>query len=360
MNKKLIALAVASAFVAPVAMADTSNVTISGQMHFSLDSLKGKNAAGTDLTNQWNVSTNASFIQFAGTEDLGNGTSAVWKLKTYISAGGTGNSGDPYNLSASDGFTNGPAYLGMSGKTWGTVLLGKNEAPMKVLGRKVDLFGNQIGDIRNLGLGFDNRPNNAIQYTSPSLSGFVLDAMYSTNLITAAKTATTDKSETMWSGTGIYTNGPILVGLGYEKHNLSRLGTGLQDEKDWRLDGGYNFGAFKVVAMYEKVTDKSGASGVHQHVWDLGGAYKMGNNTIKAQYAKISDLGSTSNTGANMWALGLDHMMSKRTTVYAAYARTNNDTAASYSAFGAGHGDNPGTVAGKDPSGFSFGMIHNF
>jgi hypothetical protein len=52
--------------------------------------------------------------------------------------------------------------------------------------------------------------------------------------------------------------------------------------------------------------------------------------------------------------------MSKRTTVYAAYARTNNDTNSTYSAFGAGHGDNPGTVVGKDPSGLSFGMIHNF
>ncbi len=98
----------------------------------------------------------------------------------------------------------------------------------------------------------------------------------------------------------------------------------------------------------------------------------MGATTLKAQYYKASDLTDCglvdcSATGGNMIAVGADYSLSKRTTAYVAYAKTNNDssnvvgvTNASFSAFGGGHGDNPGTVAGKDPSGFSVGMKHSF
>lgn len=366
MDKKLIALAVAGLFVAPMAMADNSSVVISGQIHMSVDSLDGKNAAGTGMDRQTNVSSNASYIDFSGKEDMGNGLNAIWKLKTFVSMGGTGNSGDPYNTNASDGFTNGPAYLGLAGKSWGALKLGKDEAPMKVLGRKIDLFGNQIGDSRNLSMGFDNRPNNAIEYNSANWGGFSANVMYSTNLTNPAGAAgyvptyTTNNSIDLTSATAYYDAGPFFVGLGYEKIGTSKLGAGKVDTKDWRLGAGGNIGDFKLVAVYEKANDKGGVSGADQKVWGVGGAYKMGSNTIKAQYYKAGDVGNTANSGAKMYAIGFDHSLSKRTTAYLAYARTNNDAAASYSAFGGGHGDNPGTVVGGNPSGFSVGMIHNF
>jgi predicted porin len=92
----------------------------------------------------------------------------------------------------------------------------------------------------------------------------------------------------------------------------------------------------------------------------------MGATTLKAQYYKANDLSNCdagddcSNTAANMVAIGADYALSKRTTAYVAYARTNNDDDVAYSAFGGGHGDNPGTVTGKDPSGLSIGMKHAF
>ncbi|MES2366331.1 MAG: porin [Pseudomonadota bacterium] len=370
MDKKLIALAVAGLFVAPMAMADNSSVVISGQIHMSVDSLDGKNAAGTGMDRQTNVSSNASYIDFSGKEDMGNGLNAIWKLKTYVSMGGTGNSGDPYNTTAADGFTNGPAYLGLAGNSWGAIKLGKDESPMKMLGRKVDLFGNQIGDSRNLSMGFDNRPNNAIEYNSAVWGGFSANVMYSTNLngpTNAAKqqygtanTYTLSNSVDLTSATAYYDAGAFFVGLGYEKIGTSNLGAGFVDTKDWRVAAGGNIGDFKLVGVYEKSSDQFGKSGADQKVWGVGGAYKMGSNTIKAQYYKAGDVGNTANSGAKMYAIGFDHSLSKRTTAYLAYARTNNDAAASYSAFGAGHGDNPGTVVGGNPSGFSVGMIHNF
>ena len=69
-----------------------------------------------------------------------------------------------------------------------------------------------------------------------------------------------------------------------------------------------------------------------------------------------------SETGASMFAIGADYALSKRTTTYVAYARTNNDdNTKMFTAFGGGHGDNPATAAlGDNSSGFSLGMKHAF
>ncbi|MEJ5211565.1 MAG: porin [Burkholderiales bacterium] len=391
MNKKLLALAVAGAFVAPAAMAQ-SNVTIGGYMNFSLDSLKGANAAGNDLTTKTNVSSNSSNIYFRGTEDLGNGLSAFWQIQTYFSAGGTGNADATFGATK-DGVSSGNTYVGLEGKSWGKVLLGKHESPFKLLSRKVDLFNNQLGDSRNLVAmpsgggamtvnsgGWDLRPNNVVAYGTPNFSGFSALIAYVTNVTSGAALDSpsgvpNDAAVDAWSANATYENGPIYVGLGYERHNRSKRSTAAandeNDEKAWRLAAGYNFGDFKVVGLYQRESDLDAGAGnrsAKRTTWGLGGAYKLGANTIKLQYYKAGDIKNTNianadQTGANLWALGVDHALSKRTTVYAVYARTNNERLANYSAFGGGHGDNPGTVTppdSKDPSGFSLGVIHSF
>lgn len=409
MNKKLIALAVAGAFAAPAAMAQ-GNVTIGGKMHFSLDSLKGANAAGNDLVSKTNVSSNASNIYFKGSEDLGNGLSAIWQIQTFFSAGGTGNADDAFGATK-DGVSSGNTYVGLSSKSWGTVVLGKHESPFKLVGRKVDLFGDQLGDNRNIvsnpngavvtttlvgtgpnttavsptSGGWDLRPNNVVAYVSPNFNGFTGTIAYVSNITSgaaqdgAAGTASTSLNPSAvnaWSGSAVYENGPIYLGLGYERHNFSKglTGDNRNDEKAWRLSGGYNFGAFKLVGLYQRESDlwvDSNNNAAKRTVWGLGGAYTMGANTFKLQYYKAGDIKNTSyawanDSGANMWALGVDHKLSKRTSVYAVYARTNNDRYARYSAFGGGHGDNPGSITptaavdSKDPSGFGVGVIHSF
>lgn len=387
MNKKLIAVAVAAALAPAVAMADSGNVTIYGSMHLSVDSLNGNSSvAGTDNQRETNISSNSSFIGFKGTEDLGNGLKAVWQLESMVAMGETA---EASATNGANSLTSRNSFLGLSGG-FGTALLGKHDTPFKLVGRKAELFGDQIGDSRNLisagGATWDMRPSNVIAYVSPAMSGFTGAIAYVTNGTADASSAlagvtgaTKENSITAVSASGMYESGPLMLGLGYEKHNISNLapvaGVSYSDEKAYRLVGGYNFGDVKVLALYQKVSDLYSAgtpsSKRDRKTWGLGAAYKMGATTLKAQYYKASDLtdcGTTdcSATGANMIAVGADYSLSKRTTAYVAYAKTNNDsgatagTGASFSAFGGGHGDNPGTVAGKDPSGISIGMKHSF
>jgi predicted porin len=363
MQKKLIALALASAFAAP-AFAATSNVDISGQLNLSVDYLDSDT-----VTNGGNVgvSSNASNIIFKGSEDLGGGLKALWQIQTYFSAGGTGNS-DTFNGSAQDGVGSGNTFVGLGGG-FGTVILGKNESPVKMLSRKTDFFGNQIGDSRNLtsvgtaGLGFDTRPNNQVAYTTPNMSGLSGTVAYFSNMTTASGDVT-DKSVDGWAAAANYENGPLMLGLGYEKHNLGNANALLNDEKVWRLAAGYAIGNFKFTGLYQKANDIAGANSADRKVWGLGAGYNMGNILLKAQYYDAGDLNSASNTGAQMYAVGVDYSLSKRTKLQFAYAATDNDSGAAFSAFGGGHGDNPysgaNATAGANPTGFSMGVVHSF
>jgi predicted porin len=362
MKKSLIALAVAGTFAAPAAFAATANVDVGGTVNFSLDYL---DADKTGNGGNWNVSSNSSNIYFKGAEDLGGGLKGIWQIQTYFSAGGTGNADTGVGGEAvKDGVGSGNTYVGLEGG-FGTVLLGKHEAPAKLIGRSVDLFGDQIGDNRNftakpggLSNGFDLRPNNVVAYVSPNFSGLTGAIAYVTNV--ASNSAATDTSIDAWSASLKYENGPLMVGLGYQIHKLSESNPALEDENAWRLAASYKFGDVRIVALYQQANDLSGLSGKDVTTWGLGAGYHMGPITLKAQYYNADEIDGTTNTGAHMWALGVDYQLSKRTKVQFAYATTDNDSSASYSAFGGGHGDNPGTVNGGNPSGFSVGVRHSF
>lgn len=372
MKKSLIALAVAGAFAAP-AFAASSNVDIAGQMHLSLDSLASKTTTAGTKTN---VSSNASNLIFKGAEDLGGGMNAFYQIQTYFSAGGTGNSDTSFG--GSDGIGSGNTFVGLGGG-FGKVLLGKTESPAKLMSRKVDLFNNQIGDTRNLTStakgsgaasadpGFDLRPNNVAAYASPDLSGFNVLLAYVTNVGSTAAVApnTTGNLNAVnaWSGNVSYTNGPLFVGAAYEEHADDKAVANYSKTKESRLAASYTIGDLKGVAYYQHENGlyySATQTNQSRNVWGLGAAYGMGPITLKAQYYQADKVSGTSDTNAKMWDLGADYALSKRTTTYLAYAQTNNKANAMYSAFGGGHGDNPGTVAGAKPSGVSIGMIHNF
>ena len=342
MQKKLIALALASAFAAP-AFAATANVDIGGTMAFSIDSL---NADSVNNGRNTNISSNASNIFFKGTEDLGGGLKAIWQVQTYFSAGGTGNT-DTQAGGVADGVGSGNTFVGLSGG-FGTVILGKNESPVKMLSRKVDFFNNQIGDSRNLttdaysiaatsttaapaaaGVGFDTRPNNMIAYVTPDFSGFSATVGYFSNFAAGAATNT---SVDGYAAAGTYDNGPLFLGLGYEKHNSAMrvllVLTG--DENVWRLAAGYTIGDFKVTGLYQKTNDNGGVNGADRRVWGLGAGYNIGAILVKASYYDAGDLNSVANTGAKMYAVGADYSLSKRTKLQLAYAQTENDSAAKH------------------------------
>jgi len=386
MNKKLLTTAIGAALAVGSSVASMSaqaDVKLYGKVHVSVDFLtpegsgSGTTTTTTEATSrkQTNVSSNASRWGLDISEKLGGGMKAIAKLEQQINADGDSNSQDTRNR-----------YVGLSGK-WGTVIAGNMDTPFKGISRDLEFFPEYIGDNRNLlsasangGLGWDLRPANSIMYTSPSMNGFSVSYLYSAD--TTASSTIEDNRRRADSVGLKYAKGPLYVNFAYETHRLpggitasatANTADGNPVEKGYRLGASYNFGAFKIVGLTQDLKDlgatRNNATSVSRKSWTLGGAYTAGNNVFKAQYTKAGTLSNFSagtsgdNTGGKMWAIGWDHIFSKTTKAYVAYAKTDNDSASAFTVngpSGGAHSDVLTPATGKDPSAWSVGMIVDF
>lgn len=389
MNKKLLAVAIAGAFSVPVAMADTSNVTIYGVINMSVDSVDGGSGDGAGTCSAFGstcaataerrtrISSNNSNIGFKGTEDLGNGLSAIWQFESAIA----------FDVQARNDQTNGDGtgavgsrntFAGFSSKTLGALTFGNQESPMKTSIAKLDMFGNTIADYRTL-IGTQTRMASSALYASPSFSGFDAKLGYSARNETGNDSTTGSVSDpSYWAGSFTYANGPILAAIAYEEEKTVSSTILSTKQKTTRAGFGYNFGVAKVGLGWNSTKLSTNASGATTNAkvnsWMLSGAYTMGKTTLKAQYVKSGDTSgdaasaTATSQGAKQWTLGADYTLSKRTNLYALYTQLSNSSNSSRTLGGNSGvlGANTGVAtvsaasAGQDPKAISVGFVHSF
>jgi predicted porin len=391
MKKNIIAIAVAAAMIAPAAaMADT---TLYGKFHVSYDFLSGDNLDNTS----GGFSSNSSRIGIKGKEKINDSLSIIYQYETGFDAGQNG------SFSSSGGGLGSQrnTFIGATG-TWGTVITGRHDTPFKVMGRDYDLFGDTIGDSRNIisGPGFtsttnsstptaigsdtnwDLRPSQVLAYATPDLMGFHAMVAYvnswaandpTVNTLSTynAKYAPYYSDSNAWSLSAGYKIAGFGIDAAYEQHNLTDPnGTAANDNQSaYRIGANYSIAGFKVLGLYQEIQNVA-FSDNNVKAYGVGAAYTfMGANTIKAQYYKADDIDNTDNTGGDMWAVGYDYKLSKQTNVYAMYAQTSNSSAASYTIMGGGHDgasypkgnyNNTGSFAGGKSSAVSVGIEHKF
>ena len=364
MKKKLLALAVAGAFVAPVAMADTANVSIYGQANVSFDSTDN-NPDGGSGSRANKISSNGSRLGFKGSESLGGGTSAIWQIETAVAIDNSGTTGQ--GLGTRD------TYAGLKGESWGTLTLGRADNAYKGSTRRLDLFDETLADNRSLvGLMFDMRNPNSANYTTPNMSGFSIAA----TVLAGAENASVggQTKGTGYALAGMYDAGPVYATLAYASVNPGSKTTGdlavdnipgaVVDQRlsAWKLGAGYNVDQFGVTFVYERNRNDA-ANNSDLKAWYLAGKFNIsGSDAVKLAYARAKMDGGSDNTGKQV-SVGYDHAMSKRTTVYALYTRLNNDRNAVYGLATNPDIESTGNVpvsAGADPSAFSIGMKHTF
>jgi predicted porin len=326
--KKLIAIAIAAGMAAP-AMADT---TLYGQLHASVDFL---DSDGAGTRSETSVSSNSSRIGVKGSVDLDSGLKAIYQAEWGMDTGGADSTGST--------ISNRNQVVGIAGG-FGAVLLGRHDTPLKIVGRKADLFwSTQLGQNRNVtnpGT-WDLRVNNVVAYQSPKMGGFQALAAYVTDL------GGTDQNNA-FSVNGIYNAGPLMVGAGYETHNLNAA----PDQDAWRLMASYKFGAAKVVGYYQ---DEDNGAAADATVWGLGASYKVSaNGTVKGQYYERNNAGTAADPA--LLAIGYDHKLGASTDVYAQYATISDGAKLG----GAGHGESTQSLTGGDSDGFSVGIRHKF
>lgn len=359
MKKSLLVLAVLGTF-SGMAFAQT-NVTVYGVADAGIR-FRDSDAATNSKT--WGLDSglqSGSRIGFRGTEDLGGGLSAIFTLENGFNID-DGTLGQGISASATTPaltrLFGRQAFVGISGR-FGAVKLGRQYAPIRVAVESVDPFGlGGAGNAANVFNVHGERTDNTFNYTTANLGGFTGQVAYSFGEVAG------DNSAGRHIGlSGAYANGPLHIVAAYHKQNLLGGGTATafpatpNGEQDTTMLGAtYDFGAAKLHGAYSrsKGESASGATNLDRDDALIGVSVPVGAGTVLASYAlrrdDIAGAGGASRD-ANQIALGYLHNLSKRTNLYAMYARTRNDAGANL---------NGAATAGADPSTLMVGVRHRF
>lgn len=349
MKKKLIALVVGAAAVAPaLAVAD---VTVYGRAHISVDYLDD----GADYS-ETNLSSNSSRLGFKGSHDINPSMTAFFQIEQQINFT-TGNSSGGSDFATRD------TFVGLKGDNWGAIQAGRFDSPFKKARGPANLFGDQVGDMRNLtrtgNARFDERFDNTVQYTTPNFGGFNAVLAYS---MYEGQSAEQDHDSDALSMALNYGNGPFTASLAYEQMEED-VGRGERDAL--RAAAAYSLtDAFKVVGFYQ-TSDYDGSDDPavvdfnSNDIYGLGGEYKLTDATaLKAMWMTLDS--DADNADADMWVVGVEHKLDKAVRVYANYAMLDNDNGRSLTPWGQARTANPSGAAGEEAAGFSVGLRYDF
>jgi predicted porin len=308
--KKLLAIAVAAALVAPAAaMADT---TLYGKLHASVDSVKTTTAGVTTSNTQ--VNNRVSRIGVKGATALDNGMDATYGLEFNVNQ-----DGDSASMTARNHF------IGLKGG-FGEVRVGQHDTPAKLATAGQDIFADTAGDMGSI-INVDNhRVRNAVAYINKfGPVGFA--AAHSTAALGSDGVSTpTSGTTTGMNANSLmlnYSTGPWYAAIGQtsvQGQGFNNLATGtVTGAKHTNLGVGYKAEAGHAVNLVMENTKQTNGVAGKQKAVLVNGAYKMGNVTLKAQYGQAKDSGLaalTANGTEKMTTLGADYSLGKKTSVY--------------------------------------------
>ena len=356
MNKKLIALAVASLISVP-AFAAGSEVQLYGMLDAGVDNATnvGGTSTAPSTNNVGRVSDYGSYFGLKGSEDLSNGLSGIWQIEQGVSVNGGNTNNANGGASAVNGSQNAfganpynnqrNTFVGLSSQTAGTVLVGIHDTPYKMSTAQMDPFADTLGDYNGLvgsfggagsagtgtlgGAGasgyFDLRPSQVLAYVSPNMNGLTVVGAYvfgnatnvgapgvSTPITNSAGNAYANNSTgDAYSLAAMYTAGPLYLTASYEQHDFG-AGSGSL--------GGPNYLSGGLGAMPNLANESNSA-------YKLGAAYSIMDTTLSVLYENSSD--NFGPNGANLlghdtWYVSAKHTMGAW-DIALAYANAGSD-----------------------------------
>ena len=353
-HKSLIAAATLIA-LSPVVHAEVKTdglLEIYGRASFSIDQLDDG-----DKYSRMNLSSNASRLGFRGSKKIGELT-GIWQIEQEVQINLANSKDDTNNRLASR-----DTFAGLRGG-FGTLRVGKFDTPFKTAREPFNLFGDQLGDMRNLtrvgDAKFDERLNNMLEYQSPVLSGFQAKLAYSFHSGTSAVTTNgVDQKEDATSLSLGYMAGNLDVTLAYESYGSNVATTGKRDAT--RAAIAYKVTPeLRVMGFYQTAESKTGSKDEGADVTGLGLEYMITPTVaLKGQY--MNRKANAANSDASMYTVGAEYRYDKALRFYASYASLDNDSAVKLTPWKEGRTAAPSAgTNGKTTSGLSVGMRYDF
>jgi len=364
MIKKILPTMIGAALAGGMTVA-SADITVFGHLDSSVDFTDQD--GGFDAQN---LNCNTCSLGFKGSEDLGNGLKAIFKLdfqfdmterngKTTVSKSSavtevntgtklgnvtnvTTKSGSfVNNVSDKDSITDRDQWLGLAGN-FGQIRFGTISTVYKSHGAMIDPVYRTSIQARNVGLqsrahtgageNGQGRAEDTFRYDSPSWNGLKIGATYTMQTDVGQSTDTP-------FGAGIqYKNGPFLVFADYITNDNGG------DDDAYKLGGKWTFGNYALFGQYEfdggmlSYLDgvqggTKGDKGDGADVWEIGGTGTWGNNMLVVAYGQKD---STSGNGfddlvdddigkTETFEIVGVHSLSKRTSAYLGYVNRSFD-----------------------------------
>ncbi|MBB5205404.1 MAG: porin [Burkholderiales bacterium] len=280
----------------------------------------------------------SSRLGFRGSEDLGAGLKAVFNLESGVSLD-TG--------AADSAFFGRRAVVGLEGG-FGALMLGREYAPIAAVAGAADIMGQGFFGT-NLGAFASNRLtrrlSNSVTYVTPRFNGLRASI--------AASPSEGASGATRVLGSAVEFNaGRLYAGGGY--HDVERL-NGLKD-KEYALGFGYGIGDVDVKGNY-LVADPSGAGNKFEQ-FNIGASIGLGKGRLFGNVQSNRLEGGAKGTAL---AATYSYELSRRTNVYASYARLSNNASGRFGLNSSSTSVTPAASApGADPSVMALGVRHRF
>lgn len=349
MKKSLIALAVLAASGAAMAQ---SSVTLYGRLDASIgktttETTGAAPVAETDQTGINSSALNTTFWGLKGTEDLGGGLKANFKLESGFAIDtGVGNTG----------IFERTATVGLAGG-FGAVNLGRQYTAYDTLrGATNNVWDSNFsttGTVWKTGVpDYSNRISNSVRYDTPNFGGISGAVAYGFGENDNSGTNLGDATDNM-SVHIKYAAGPLLVGVAYQLEKQAQTNPAVnQDENKYLLAGAsYDLGMAKLVGSYNRAENDTRSD----DEWQAGVSVPFGAFTVAAGYSQSTSEGSgLADLDGKGYTLVGTYDLSKRTSLYAGYKYAEVE---SYSAAAAAVN---GGISSTEASQYAVGVRHTF
>jgi predicted porin len=364
MNKKLISIVIGAALAGGMTATASADVQLYGLLDASINSFDtdgvdfyggASSAADISGADDINMNTRTSYVGVKGSEDLGNGLKAIFKLEFGVDGG----------LSEKGGLSNGrDKWVGVESE-FGVVRLGTMATHYKDSGQALNVMSDTAFDLRGVS-GYDNgfgqlglmsglhdgtgeegqgRATNTVRFDTQDYNGLSGSVHYTFD---GDKTPAGTEDEDPWGAGAQYKNGNIYA---FGSYITTQAGG---DDAAWKVGGSYTMGNASVFGQYEQggllfgspvtalgltsaqldtfandvepgssysdfVSDASGDA----NQWMLGGTFTMGNTMMMAGYGQYDD--DMDFLAYDVWQLAVKHSLSKRTALYAGFSQSSMD-----------------------------------
>jgi len=325
--------------ISPMALAET-DVLVYGQAHLAMNVLDD----GDDYS-AMQLSSNLSRIGFRAQNTFSP------QLRGMAQIEGTVDISSNQDIA----LTSRNSFLGLAGD-WGMFRAGYFDSANKVLRTRTDLFGNQLGDARNVlrgnydgNQGFDERFRNSVAYRTPTLNGFSADLHYSAETVDENDAEDSNDNDAM-SGSVTFEMGGLYAALAHERWNFQDPA---EDRNITRLAAGYSMESWRFVGLVQRATDPADKG------YSLGARYQHSERVaLRTQYTWMD--ADDSDFDATQLAVGADYQYAPELRFYINYAQLSNGEQQTLAPWRAASTLSQSGAADETARAVSLGAIYSF